>query len=311
MNWYEDYEEDIRWVFTEAEKIIQEFPEPFDTNGQVFLSKFNIFVKGSSKSYICFLLPFWLEDFAHLNREESRQFSLANVFIMLFFHLQDDVMDNPSSPIKSHLALANLIQLKYMSIFHHYFEASSKFWHYLRTYLEEWASAVSREGRITGGLLDTSTMAHKAAPLKSALAGSLLLSNQEHQLAELEDAVNRTLVTLQMLDDWQDWEEDLALENHNSLLAFIRRELDIPLEAPLTTSIIEQSIYSGGILKRFAEQHSLFESNFELEIVPHLYAFHQDLLEDLQAAAARIDSRRLMLEKGGLHYWISKNVTNT
>lgn len=308
--WFQAYEEDLETVFSEAEKTLSKLPDSFRPAGLKFLDKFHVLKEGRSKNYISYLLPLWLRDCSHLSVEDSRKFALANIFGLLYFQIVDDVMDNPHSSPQEWLPLANLLQLEFISIYNTYFPAESPFWNYYRTYLQQWAEAVTHENRKDYFRDSPLGMAHKAAPVKLSIASSMILSGQTELIPVLEDAVDHTLITLQMLDDLKDWKKDLEDNNYNSLIAFVRIEERVSSEEVLSEEMIEQAIFIGDCLLRYAE--FALAKHIHVEVVqqhaPHLRDFNHYLLEELQNIAVTIRNDRILLEKGGLNYWLSKNV---
>ncbi|WP_433945635.1 hypothetical protein [Paenibacillus sp. SN-8-1] len=308
--WLHAYEEDMQWVFAEAERIIGEMPGTFGTTGLKILNQANVLKEDSSSNYISFLLPLWLRGCSQLSIPDSRRFSLANIFGMMYFQLIDDVMDSPGESSPEILPLANLLQLEFISIYSSYFPAESLFWSYYRTYLQQWAEAVTHENQENYFMDNPVRMAHKAAPIKLSVAGSLILSEQLSLIPVLEDATDNTLITLQMLDDAMDWKKDMEEANYNSLVAFIRAKLKIPADQAISREQIEQAIYIDDCLIHYSEQASAnhFQVQAINEMAPHLRDFSHHLLEELLNVTKNIEKDRILLQTGGLNYWLSKNV---
>jgi len=106
-----------------------------------------------------------------------------------------------------------------------YFPAESIFWRYLEKYWKEWGESLIWE-RSTGfqssfSDRDLLMAARKAAPLKICSSGMALLGNREHLIPELELAVDRMHMVLQMADDLGDLEEDLAGNRYNTFLSMM------------------------------------------------------------------------------------------
>ncbi|MNX96847.1 hypothetical protein D3C86_1291880 [compost metagenome] len=261
-------------------------------------------------NYISFLLPLWLRNCSQLSVQDSRRLSLANIFGMMYFQTIDYVMDSPGEIAPELLPLANLLQLEFINIYSSYFPAESPFWDYYRTYLKQWADAVTHENQENYYLDNPVRMAHKAAPIKLSVAGSLILSDQIPLIPRLEDATDYALITLQMLDDVMDWKKDMEEANYNSLVAFVRAELKIPADQVISEEQIEQAIYIDDCLIRYSEQaltnHLQVQAVYEL--APHLRDFSHHLLEELLGVTKNIEKDRTMLQTGGLNYWLSKNV---
>ncbi|WP_410513678.1 hypothetical protein PaeBR_04380 [Paenibacillus sp. BR2-3] len=145
MNWFHDYEDELRLVFQGCSQIISQFPEPLNFQGLSYLSHFNVFETGSHKNYICYLLPYWLQESCRLTPGDCRQMSKGNVFLMLYFFIQDDLMDKPITSSPSKLPLANLLYVEFLNIYRFFFPGQSSFWTYFNRYIMEWADSVSNE----------------------------------------------------------------------------------------------------------------------------------------------------------------------
>ncbi|AIQ39467.1 hypothetical protein MKX70_00715 [Paenibacillus sp. FSL R7-0312] len=309
MDWLHDYEDELRLVFQESCTVISAFPEPLNAQGLAYLDQFNVFRAGSHKNYICYLLPFWLQDRCGLSIPLTRQMSVGNVFFMLYFFLQDDLMDSNELSAAQALPLANLLYVEFLNIYRPLFPADSPFWSYFGRYISEWADSVSGEAGGDYFLRDRLRISHKASPLKLTSTAALLLSDQAHLITEAEEMIHGVLLTLQMLDDYEDWEQDLEEGNYNCLLSLARcyGEDD---GVPLTKSSVKDFIFTTGGLATYAGtalvNHSTLEA-FTLEL-PHLLSFHQVLVKNLQHMAAAIEAEKQLLQSGGLNYWLTKNM---
>jgi len=313
LHWFEDYREELGMLFGEAERRIGQFPQPLDKLGRRYIDAFNPLLEGSAKNYICYLLPYWLERSLPLRREQTRELALANIFVMLHYFIQDDVMDAPSSPIDRtrQLALSGLFQLQYFAAYRELFPHDSVFWQHHDDYASEWADTVCNEGNDNYFLTDPLRIAKKAGPVKLASTGALLLTEHEHWIYPVSEMVDLLLLTLQMNDDWADWEEDLETGSYNGLLALVKSLRGSASGATLTPAEVRSSLYVGGAMTRYSARaiatHQRLRS---LEVsCPDLLAFHQYLTDSLAEAGARIEHERKSLELGALNHWIYKNRT--
>jgi hypothetical protein len=308
MDWLHEYDEELRAVFNDASVIITGFPEPLRTQGLAYLHQFNVFKAGSHKNYICYLLPFWLRSEYGLTSKQVHQMSLGNVLIMLYFFLQDDLMDSKEPAAAEQLPLANLLYVEFLHIYRPLFAPDSSFWSYFKRYLFEWADSVAGESSSDYFLNDRVKIAHKASPLKLCSTAVLLLSDHAFLIADSEEMLHKVLITLQMLDDYEDWEQDLAEGSYNCLLSLARCQLQEG-QGPLTAGKVKDFIFTEGGLASYAEtalsNHSKL-AEYRLK-APHLVAFHHVLVQNLQHIAAAIEAERQLLQGGGLSYWLSKN----
>jgi hypothetical protein len=312
MQWLSNFEGELELAFTKAENILAKLPVTFNRPALAYLDKFHVLKDGRSKNYICYLLPYWLGEHVEVHMTDSQNFAVANIFGMMYYHLIDEMMDEQGAKSTQQLPLANLIHLEFIQIYNGYFPAESPFWYYFKKYITEWAEAVTHEQHQDYFHEKSNAIAHKAAPVKLSIVSSILLTGEEDKdlITQLEDAVDTVLVTLQMVDDWQDWKKDLQEGSYNCLISMVQSQLHIPKDRRPTHAEIEQALYSTDLLLRYAERA---ESNHEtLEaikpIVPYLYQFHGFLCDNVKQAARQIEAERQLLQQGGLAYWLSKNI---
>lgn len=312
MNWFRPFEQDLEKVFAECSDIISGFPPPLNQTGRLYMQKFDVFEQGSAKNYICYLLPFWMQDLTSLSPEIYRKLSVANIFGMLYFFIQDDIMDTPAEHAepgmwKKQLALANLLYGQFIRIYQELFPSDSPFWSCLRDYVRDWAEGVVHESEHDDFRSDPLGIAKKAAPVKLGSTAALLLSGNSGLIPTVSRLMDYVLLTLQMMDDWADWEQDLQDGSYNCLLSLIKAERGKPRDYSLQRGEVEQSVYLGDTLDRYAaiaeESH---ESLRNLPVhAPHVIAFHETLLKELQMEAADIQNGRQKLQHGGLNYYLS------
>lgn len=309
MNWFTSFEQDLEIAFDDAESILSGLPEAFRDQAANYLDRFRILNKAGSTNYICYLLAYWLQETAKAKPEDSRRFTVAMIFVMMYYHLIDEVMDDPETGDKRKLPLANLLQLEFWKIYANYYPASSPFWHSYRKYTAEWAEAVAFENQSDFFQEAPVRIAHKASPVKLTAAGMLLLNGQEELLPGFEKAVDHVLVTLQMLDDWEDWEKDLREGSYNALISEVQRELQIPRDRRPKPEEIKHALYVRDILFTYAERtaHNATVLDQTAPGLTHLKEFHEFLRESLKQGAHSIRKERELLAQGGLMYWLSKN----
>jgi hypothetical protein len=305
MEWYTRYKNQLEQVYLEAERRIAAFPEPLNAIGLAYAEKFNPVKQDSGKDYICSLLPFWVKEPSGISDNQCEKLALANVYGMLYFFIQDDVMDSkPSSRWKEKLALGNLLQLEMFSLFRELFPSNSVFWNYYHRYVTTWADSVVNEDRQDYFVNDPIRTAGKAGPVKIASTGALLLTGRTELIAKLEHAIDIVLMTLQMADDYADWKEDLADGSYNGLLAMIAA--DRSDGNPLTEKDAENAIYIRGCLKPYVQ---LAEDNHSLIVAMEagaveLVDFHAFILNHLNQTHETIELNKRLLFKGGFNYFL-------
>ncbi|WP_127589592.1 class 1 isoprenoid biosynthesis enzyme [Paenibacillus lautus] len=312
MNWFKPFEDDLAAAFSVCEARLSELPAPLNEIGLSYLRKFDVFEQDSSKNYICYLLPFWMKELTALPADVYRHLSAANIIGMLYYFIQDDIMDSPhdsQSPIdpKHHLALANLLYYEFLTSYQPYFSANSDFWSYFKNYTHEWSEGVLHETRDDYFKHNRAMIAKKAAPVKLGSTAALLLSDQAGLIPRTNDVMNHVLLTLQMMDDWTDWKQDLADGSYNCLLSLIKSELGRPREANLTLPEVQEAIYVNNMLKPYADIAAATHAHLlSVDIdAPHLISFHQTMVDELQAEANHIENSKETLSFGGLNYYLS------
>lgn len=306
-NWFHSYEKDLAAAFDQAETILSGLPEEFRGHGLNYLGKFHALKKSGSQNYICYLLPFWMQEAAGAKPELSRELTVAMILVMLHYHLIDEVMDNPEAGDKWKLPLANLLQLEFTRIYAALYASDSPFWSYYRKYAAEWAKAVLLENQHDFFQDNPVRIAHKASPVKLSVAGMLLLTEHDRLIAPFEAAVDAVLVTLQMLDDWEDWEKDLREGSYNSLISVVQHELQIPSDRRPTPDEVKHALHVRDILFIFAERTDQNAAILEVNApgLTHLHEFHDYLRTNLRQGAESLRDERSLLAQGGLAYWLA------
>ncbi|SEI98095.1 hypothetical protein SAMN04488600_1011172 [Paenibacillus polymyxa] len=310
MEWYFAYKEELEKVFRQAEERTATFPAPFQQEGLDYLARFNPLREDSTRNYICYLLPFWLQELTGLPSETCRKLSLGNVFVMAHYLIQDDVMDTAADNRKTQLALSQLFYTECQNIYQELFPATSPFWTYARTYVDEWAVSVVSEGAADYFQGDRNKVALKASPLKMAGTGALLLADHADLIEIVTAMTDLALLVLQMSDDWADWTEDLMEHSYNCLLSHISAERKKPYCEGLGPQEIQEAIYVRGALASYVNIANQAVQELEtMEPTIHgLHRFAHSIAAELSEEAAEIEGGRSHLRRGGLDYWLSKNM---
>lgn len=310
MEWYFAYKEELEKVFRQAEERTAAFPVPFQQEGLDFLARFNPLREDSTRNYICYLLPFWLQELTGLSPETCRKLSLGNVFIMAHYFIQDDVMDTAAGNRKMQLALSQLFYTECLSIYQDLFPATSPFWSYARTYVNEWALSVTSEGTEDYFQGERHKVALKASPLKMAGTGALLLAGHADLIQTVTHMTDLALLVLQMSDDWADWAEDLVEHSYNCLLSHISAEQKIAYCEGLGPQQIQEAIYVRGALASYVSiaDHAVRQLDSMEPSIHDLHSFAHSIAAELGEEAAEIEGGRSHLRRGGLDYFLSKNM---
>ncbi len=329
MDWLEDFKPQLQHLFEQAEKRVRSFPAPLHEIGLHYLSAFDIRSQASTKNYICYLLPFWLERTLSARLASSasdallhtaRQAALGNVMGMLHFFIQDDLIDgreqnDPSShPMRALVTLSQLFHSEFVQAMsaatstpHH-----ERLWEYYQHLTAEWASAVYDESESNYFIHDRQRVAGKASPIKLSVIILLLESNLTSQLPTVVGQLERVLLVLQMNDDLTDWQDDLASGSYNCLLALIQHEYQLHSQALstgtsdiLTEVQIKQAIYDRRILQHYTSiAADSYIAADTASLNPYLSQFHAYLIRELTRLSEQIEQqRKLLLEQGSIWYY--------
>ncbi|NQX67456.1 hypothetical protein HQN90_15145 [Paenibacillus alba] len=309
MDWLDAHKQDLHDVFAQTKQIVSTFPAPLDQLGLAYLAKFDARKEGTTKNYICYLLPYWMKDMSVLPQDDVQKLSLANVFVMLYYFIQDDIMDSTKGEHREKLPLANLFHMQFLTIYRAMFPAASPFWSYYDAYVLEWAEAVTNEQHADYFHTDRSKVAKKASPVKNASTGALLLSNQADQIPAVTTAVEQVLVTLQMLDDWADWEEDIEDGSYNCLLASMRKHMQLSEENTLTVDMFKDQLYVKDFLDTYGQIATAHHEHLlGLQTsMSQMTSFHELLVKNIQTVNQEIKEKRKKLASGGFYYFLSES----
>lgn len=116
--------------------------------------------------------------------------------------------------------------------------------------------------------------------------------------------IHTVLLTLQLLDDYEDWEQDLEDGSYNCLLSLVRSCTGIAAGEPLTVAAVKDFIYVAGGFTEYtatAQANHLMLEEAGLQL-PLLVSFHLMLVQNLQQIAAAIEAQKQLLLGGG---WIT------
>ncbi|MFC3799034.1 hypothetical protein [Cohnella sp. GCM10012308] len=304
---------EIANVFAEAAAGADAYPEPLSAAIRGLVQRADPTGRDRKSNYIAFLLPSWIGARTGADPALCRDLAVGNVYAMLHFFVLDDMMDGSDAGMegKRALAVGQLLNALFIARYGRYYPPESPLWTYYRTYLGEWATAVSGEGLRRADPRDPRALARKSAPVKLGAVAVLLDAGLSEQIADMEAAVELALASLQLADDWADWREDLpAEERSNAFLTLVRREsLAMPEDQPLQERLVLQAIYRKGALEQLA---SIVLGHGERlaalpGAAPGLVRFQQEIvagiLNDVQATRDTTDK---LASGGGFSYFLSK-----
>ncbi|MEX1029753.1 MAG: NHLP leader peptide family RiPP precursor [Paenibacillaceae bacterium] len=214
---------------------------------------------------------------------------------MLYYFIQDDRMDATSPHNKIQIPLANLLQLQFLDRYSQLLASSTtSFLQLYSIYMIDWAEAAANEDHAHHFAENPLYLARKSSPLKLCSTSACLLLERESLIPIVSVAVDLVLTTIQMADDWVDWQDDLHEGNYNSLIDFIQSQSPLEDDIELNLSFVKRALYVKGILQNYVQvavdQH---EHLISLNIpIPQLISFHHSIVQYLLQEASRIDKDR-------------------
>ncbi len=297
-----DFHADVEWVLETCERRVSSYPPPLDRYGRAGLRRHWLLKDNSGRNSIAYLLPFWLEQALALDHHTCRLIAVGNTFWLLYFFVQDEVMDASPGECHGHLLpLGNLLLLDALGPYRSSLSSSSPFWPLMRRYIAEWAESVSWEREEHWGQArefaqgDLLRLARKAAPLKIPCAALALLAGREEAIGPLEEMMDNVLVVFQLADDLRDWRDDLARGIYTYFLTRVMANRGIRPPAPLTEEEVEKSLFVGTVLDEAADLMAQYtrramESISALQ-APYLRAYlaylHQECLRSKEGFQAQ------------------------
>ena len=190
MKFFYDFYDDLKEVFERCNKIISKYPEGLKDAGIKNLSKYNVFEENASKNYICYLLSFWVNHQCGLKKEICIEITAANIFMMLFAFIQDDIIDREieDKDISKMIVLGNLYFSEFMSIYRKVFKNHEKIWDYYDFYMKKWSKSIVDEQININKKIPlqkdkmVSLISAKAELIKIAVVGICILAKREELL---------------------------------------------------------------------------------------------------------------------------------
>lgn len=314
MDYLHDFDAELAAVFAICEAQIGSYPAEFQADARRRLAKLNILHQDYNGNCLSQLLPFWLQPVFSVSPAICRRISAANFFGFLYFLIQDAVMDTAPGEYKADLLpLGNLFLLDFYGPYRKLFPDHPVFWSYFRKYVQEWAESVSQERKgywkpqRDPGLRDLEQLARKAAPLKITVAAVCLWGDCETPIEALGQAIDATVITFQLLDDWNDWREDLAIGNCSFLLSQVMRVCGITEFTALEESHIQKAVYGYDLLTDIfavAEKNLAFLHGAAMPQVPYLIQYHRHLNQTCRKILEDIQTEKNAVLQGGFFNWL-------
>lgn len=312
MDYIRDFASSFQQAFAQCQAQIDRYPAHFRGEALAYLERLDILAPGFQGNAMSQLLPFWLEPVYETPPQVCRDISAANTFGFLYFLLQDMVMDAPPGDCQAGLLpLANLFLFDFYEGYRRLFPREPRFWVYFQNYCREWAESVTRERRgfwssrpefSETNLLE---LARKASPIKLSAAAACWLAGRERDIKPLARSIDHTVITFQLLDDWNDWLEDLVIGNCSFFLSQVMECCGFEVLAEVQEDHVRTAVYGFNVFERMvriAEANHALLTSPSAPYVPYLIAYHQSLLETFREMAADIEGEKKAMLQGGFSY---------
>ncbi|OXM14468.1 hypothetical protein [Paenibacillus herberti] len=302
-------------IFAEARDGTAQCPEPLRDMLQKLIDRCDPSVREGGSNYMTYLLPIWVGEEAGIPASLSRDFAVGSVYMMLHYFLLDDVMDGEEMDFgpKASLAAGQLLHTMFVERYGRHFNGSAGLWNYYYSYTEQWSTAVSQEGIRQAEPRNAIGLALKSAPVKIGAAAAWLAAGKPERIPVAEQAVELALASLQLADDWADWQEDLTAgeERSNAFLTLARRALDLPEEQQLTEKLVRRAIFHYDALDKLTvliHDHRCSLSGLG-EAPPGLVGFQQAVLEGVEADVQSIrQTASNLAAQGGFSHFVSNSL---
>lgn len=280
-----DFDTECAWLLDACLQRIATYPPALRQPAQARLEDhWSLQQKSPHAFHIAYLLPFWLKEPLTLDRDVCRQVGLSNVFLVLYFMLQDALMDAGPGEGQGHLQpLGTFFFLDVMAPYRRLFGSDSAFWGRFEEYIAQWGLSVSWERRWHWRQVsafeeaDLIRLAHKAAAGKIPCAALCMLAGREEVIGPLERMVDNLMLTFQLMDDLRDWHGDLAQGHFTYFLTRVMAHRSLGQSELLTETDVEKALFAGAVLDEYLELMARYnrlarESVSALD-VPYLKAY--------------------------------------
>jgi hypothetical protein len=175
----------------------------------------------------------WVGKAMGLSPEEVESLVLANIYMLAFGRILDDVVDGEQHPADcgsghSAMMMAALHHLwlsQYAIVLADAGPRDRAFWSYFRQYMSEWLGVLMQDTHPAHTFpcyerADWEWLAWQGAPLKICCAAACILSNREGAIPPLVAAVDDIMIAVEMLDATFDWVGDLEAGRYNCFVAY-------------------------------------------------------------------------------------------
>lgn len=200
----------------------------------------------------------WIGDAWGLDKETSRQLAMANVYMLGYMRVADDLADGDESPSALPLAMAlhHLWVMQYVRLFGtarpvEDGTGANGFWRYFETDLTRWLShtLACRQGPsrpfAAYGEAEFAAYAGRGAAIRTSCAAAAILADRESDLAALLGAVENVMLAVVLLDEEFDWSEDLEAGRNNAFVAYCTEGQQVPATREANRLAVLKEIYLG------------------------------------------------------------------
>lgn len=310
MEYYDKYISQVKEIFDACKEIVSKYPKAFVADGLKYIDKFSP-IENKAGNYICYMLPIWLQEPFNLDRKIVNEIAMATVFKMLYFCMQDDIIDGEENEDAIRLLpLINLFFLEFNQIYQKIFPGDSEFWIYFKRYLQDWAISIDFEKKtkhwqdINLTMEDLSILAKKAAPLKLSACGACILTDNMEYMKSLDQQIDKVLITLQLVDDWVDKYKDLKDNSITPVLGEIMKFSHVETLDKLEKININKAAFFSHIPKQI--ESIMLEKRQEIKEltkidIPDLILFNEDLIKSMEKIISNIEFRKKEILKGGFY----------
>ena len=261
MDVIRDFDAECEWLLDACIQRISAYPPALRQLAQARLEDhWSLKHKRPHAFHIAYLLPFWLKEPFSLDRDACRLVGLSNIFLVLYFMLQDALMDADPGEYQGDLQpLGTFFFLDVIAPYRRLFGSDSPFWGRFEEYVAQWGQSVSWERQRHWRQVhafeeaDRVRLARKAAAGKIPCAALCMLAGQEEAIGCLERMVDNLMLTFQLTDDLRDWHEDLAQGHFTYFLTRVLAERGLDPSIALTEVDVEKALFAGAILDEFLE----------------------------------------------------------
>lgn len=202
---------------------------------------------------VCYYVPFWLAELFDVRPVRTvMDVSLGNMFLYHYWTTRDDAIDRAFPMDSTDALVADLVLAKALEFFLHTGVEGPLFAADLRRYMTTSLEAEKHLEQHNGQLraFDRNSilmMGMKAALLNTSAAVLADVSGQRALLATVEETLLRIAVALQMIDDLNDWREDLKRKVYSYPLYLAITSADRTKGGQSPEEPVARALFAGGV----------------------------------------------------------------